>query len=372
MTSAFAEMVFDEVSSAIAGFIRREDRTTLQASLFNVPKRTELGARCYGEHIGAFIDAVAELAPPETLGKAMRAPARRPNSLHVVGIPWLYLFDRERRLLTGTAERPREERDRVLEYSGRVLSAYRGDGHFVPRTPFWDMSILEAHDVALLAHCAEVCTVDRKRELRRLAAALELYAFMLHGEHRDGIFHHGPYGIGRGEQVVVKDFTDLQNDFLPWATQSTRLPVSTVSVVYVLPREVHCRIDLWGTAHFESDPYAHMQRAAIVSYTEDGKPYPMPVETWSVLIKAAQTAQKHVFTTVARWPVDERTRYGARLFANHLREIPRALHLSPTIEETLVRRFDESAEAFMREDEGAGLSPVWTALRREQPFTALD
>jgi hypothetical protein len=372
MTPAFVNAVFAEVSSAIADFIHREDRTTLQASLFNVPKRTELGAYCYGEHIGAFIDALTELASAETLGTVMRAPARRPNSLHVVGIPWLYLFDRERRLLNREPERPSGERDRVLEYCGRALSTFRGDGHCVPHAPLWDMSILDTQDIAALANIAEECDVDRKRELRRLAATLELYCFVLHGEHRDGIFHHGPYDIGQGEQMVVKDFTDLQNDFLPWSGELTRLPVQAVSVIYVLPRKAHCRIDLWGTAHFEDDPYEQILRAVVVSYAEDGKPYPMPLEEWSALARAAQMAQKHIFVTVAQWPVDERTRYGARLFANHLREIPRVLQLPLTIEADLLSRFDESAEAFLRKDDGANLSPVWTALRRKCPFTPIE
>jgi hypothetical protein len=371
MTSSLARAVFDELNTALADFIHREDRTALQASLFDVPRRTELGAYCYGEHVGAFIAEVAALASPEDLGHIMRAPARRPNSLHIVGIPWLYLFDRERRILSGEPERPAAERDYILEFCGRVLATYRGNGSFVPRAPAWDMRIMDMPDVVAFANTAEVCSAEHKRELRRLVATLELYAFVLHGEHRDGIYDHGPYELPQGEQLVVKDFTDLRNDFLPWAGQPAWLPVQALAVAYILPTEVHCQFDLWGTARCEGDRYEWLRRAAVVTFNDDGQARPLPADDWPAFAAAAQEAQKRLFLTVAQWPAEERARYGARLFANHLREIPRALHLPQAIEEALIIRFDASASVFMRNYGTSAISPVWAALRRERPFTPI-
>lgn len=371
--SEFVRQTFADFSDVVVDFVGRADRTTMHGTLFDVPRRTEVTLPCYTAVLPTFYREVAKSIEPEELGLRMRRLAGRPNPLHVDGAHWQILLERERRLLLGLAPYPDDDLEFVFDYAGRVLAACRQDGNPFPcRRVGWEMRILD-HDVVagLVAQTREWSPEDVVA-MRRLAASLELYSFMLHGEHRDGMFDHGPYRPDDDELVMIKDFTDLQSTFLPWSTPDIRLDHPALSIVSVLDPVVAPHINWVGTtAYLGGDPYDHLRRAAVFVVDDAGEPKLLERTQWDALGSAARLAQKQLFTRIVEWPEEEKIKYGRWLFANHLHSVPAFLGLDPGISEAMVNTLqvcvDRQYELLDREN----VSPVWAALRRPQPFTAL-
>lgn len=367
-----ADAVLDAFGEALVDFVARADRSRLTATLFDVPKRTELSMRSYAEHGPDLVRAILDVISPEELGAAMRRPAARPNPMHVSGLPYQMLLERERRLMLDLSPLPADDDLRlVLEFVGRTnRAATREVEPFPAAATAWRLPLLDEDQLAPLVENAQEWSEEDRAALRRLVASLELYAFMLHGEHRDGIFEHGPYELPSGELVMCKDFTDLRNDFLPWSTPEVRLAHPAISVTFVLDRACAPRVNLWGTAEFEAEPWDHLSRVGIM-VVDAGSATPLPAEDWSAVGSAARQAQKEIFMAVASWAPEERTRYGMWLFLNHLQSIARAAGAAPQVVDELVASFTRTSDEAFEAVTSGGPSPVWAVLRRDHPFSPL-
>lgn len=364
-------VTFDDFNEAIAEFVGRSDRAALTGSLFDVRKRTELSVPCYTAFGPDLVRTIMAQVSPEELGKAMRRPACRPTPLNITGLAFQLLLEREGRIMLDQPPVPAQDVEVVLDFVGRTNAACRLDG-----TPFpcdragWEMRFLEDDALQEMVAHASVWTAEEQRLLRRLVASLELYTFMLHGEHRDGIFEHGPYHLSSGEIVMVKDFNDLASEFLPWSSPEVRLADGAISVVSVLSEAAAPRVNLWGTAEFAQDPYDCLRAAAVLT-VRDGQLTPLGPEAWEDRAAAAVAAQKQLFMAAASWPQDERTRYGMWLFLNHLQSIIRFAGLPAEVTSELVAAFKATVEEEFPCIETSGPAPYWEALRRELPFTPL-
>jgi hypothetical protein len=109
---------------------------------------------------------------------------------------------------------------------------------------------------------------DTYAAVRRMAATLELYNFVLHGEQRDGIFSHGPYPGDGDRTIFVREFNDLRNDYMPWARTETRNPFPNVIVVHEC-HDIALRCDMFGGVVTTPMEIAdRLDRLAVV--TQDG------------------------------------------------------------------------------------------------------
>ena len=111
-----------------------------------------------------------------------------------------------------------EERDyvvTVLDFWERASRAYRNDGLLLPVQSGGTLPILADEHLGLMRGLMRPAEADAYAAARRMAATLELDNFVLHGEQRDGVFGHGPYPGEGGRTIVVREFNDLRNDYLP-------------------------------------------------------------------------------------------------------------------------------------------------------------
>lgn len=369
--SSRAQLVFDDFSEAVVDFNRQANRTTLKTTLFDALRRTEVTLPAYSAIVPGFLRRIETMVPAEQLGRATRALASRPNLMHIGGIVWQCLLDRERRSVLGLPAQSDRDLAWTLDYVGRVLAAARSDDSFFPcsRTG-WHMRILDAASVSGFAARAESLPSDSAARLRRMSASLELYSFMLHGEHRDGIFDHGPYRLGDGRVAMFKDFTDLQSEFLPWATPELRLAHPAVSVLLVLDETHAPRVNWAGTMESAGELHEHVQAAAVFAVS-GAHIESLPFDAWDPLERAARAAQKRMFAIAAGWAEQDKVKYGRWLFTNHLQEIPKRLQLGPEITRDMLRAFHVQVDEEYARLDLSTPSPLWAALRRAQPFTPL-
>jgi hypothetical protein len=150
-----------------------------------------------------------------------------------------------------------------------------------------------------------------------MAATLELYNFVLHGEQRDGIFSHGPYP-GDGERTIfVREFNDLRNDYMPWARTETRNPLPNVIVVHEC-HDISLRCDMFGGVVTTPMEIAdRLDRLAVL--TQDaGTLRALTGDEITAVQEAAAAAQIELYMKAVEWSPRYKIEYGAFLFANHL------------------------------------------------------
>ena len=200
--------------------MRAMKRSSQQSMLFDLPRRSPLGWQCLYEHEAGFLREVCEYATPEELGRRMRTVGMRPYALQPFILMCSYLGARQQRMLDlglhpgepFPEERP-EDLTFVVDFWARMMGAYRSDDVLLPAEAGGALPILDDDAIADLVRRSQPADEERHRLIRRMSATLELYEFILHGEQRDGIFGHGPYDLGDGRVLFVKEFNDLRNDY---------------------------------------------------------------------------------------------------------------------------------------------------------------
>jgi hypothetical protein len=264
-------------------------------------------------------------ASPEEIGRRMRRPGSRPSTLQPYILLTGYLAARQQhRLAAGVGdgdpwadERP-EDLAYIVDWWARVMGAYRSDDVLLPGEAGGTLPVLGDGDVAALAAALRPAGEDRYERVQRLVATLELFSLMLHGEQRDGIFAHGPYALQDGSTLILKEFTDLRNDYLPWAAPAARNPHDVVVVAYAA-RDIRVRCDMYASMVVEPHELGDRLAGLAVLVRDGDALEPLPDDRLAEVQAAAQAAQEELFFDVAGWEPRYRIAYGGPLFANHLR-----------------------------------------------------
>jgi hypothetical protein len=351
--------IIHAVSKHLKAFMRSERRELLRSALFDIPRRSSLGWECLYRTADQWIAELTSRITPEEIGWRMKRLCARPNFLTLSVLICGYLLGRQQHILDLGVEpgEPFPEDDperigRVIEFWQRICRVYREDRGLFPEEHEGTMRILSPEAVVWLRERlvgTSLRTVDRHmlRRLRRMAATLELYAFILHGEQRDGLFAHGPYALASGDSrdvIIVREFTDLQNTYLPWAGTQARNLYSNLALVLVL-RDVRTRFDLFGGVRIEPSDYEDRIRAvALLTVSEDGdagtprdperEPPGSPIGTsvaWGSRVRdvpfeeveeierCAAQAQIELYKGALSWSSHFKIAYGVDLFANHVK-----------------------------------------------------
>ena len=306
-------------------FMRSENRALLRSVLFDVPRRSSIGWYCYYDRAPALLRKLVKQISPEEIGRRMRRLCSRPYYLQLSILMCSYFGARQQLLLDNglsagqpfPGEKPEDARF-VVDFWQRACRAYRSDGHALPDQVHGTQPILARGDIEHLD--AQLAAADPAvhQRLRRLAATLELYVFILHGEQRDGLFAHGPYEVGGDRQLVVQEFTDLQNDYLPWAATEARNPYPQLALVR-RTKGLGSHFDLFGGVLWDAADLAPCVEAeGLFTRTDDGSIVPVSLDEVERIEFCAAAAQNELFLKAADWSPRYKAEYGVHLFANHL------------------------------------------------------
>lgn len=304
--------------------IRAEKRGAMRSDLFDMLRRSLLGWQLKYDHEPAFLREVAAVMSPEDVGRRMKTPGGRPYYLQLFLLLQDTLGARQQRMLElGLADGdpfPEERLDDLLfvaDFWERASRSYRNDGLLVPDDAGGTQPILDETSVA------EVQALLRPADqtlaaARRLAATLEAWCFVAHGEQRDGIFGHGPYPAGDGRVLFFREFNDLRNTFLPWIAGTTENAHANVVFAYDC-RDVGIRCDMFGGLVTEPLEFAdRVERFAVLTQA-DGDVRPVEPSTWADVGEHATQATNEIYFRIVEWEPAFRYEYGAYLFANHVK-----------------------------------------------------
>lgn len=305
--------------------MRAEKRSAMSSVLFDLPRRSPLGWRCLHDSQDPFLRELAAHLPPEELGRRMRTPGCRPYALQPFILVCSYLGHRQQRMLElglrmgdpFPEEKP-EELTFLMDFWARLQGAYRSDDALLPGEAGWSLPILDDGQVEELAALVRPPGDEDEAAVRRMAATLELYGFMLHGEQRDGIFGHGPYRRADGSILFCREFNDLRNEYLPWAATAVRNPFDNVVVAY-LARDVEVICDMFGTMRVEPHEFADRLAGLVVLTREGGELRALEPGEITEVQRCAAEAQEELYMKAVEWDDNYKIAYGAPLFANHLK-----------------------------------------------------
>jgi len=316
----------------VRDFFHAGQRASLISPLFNVPARLVLGGYCYFEHAPAILRRVAACAEPEEVGRCMKGLCIRPNYVNLHALMLGYLNGREQlRLRAGLSDDQPLPGERleddlaVADFWQRCGSAYVEGSAHLPLETGYRVPILASDEAKALAETTRPVTAEGRAAVRRALAIAELYTFILNGEARVGVFNHGPYDLGDGEVLVVKELVGLHDSFLPWELP-VRPSVENICRLMRL-RGVNVKIDLFGslvTSPFEYDESIVADRLLTV---EGGTPRDLQPDEIDALAHDAGEAQVRMYEQAAEWSEDYRIAYGADLYGALLAAFPRLVGL---------------------------------------------
>jgi hypothetical protein len=349
---ALADRAREELGSAIRIFLR--ERTAVDSPLFDVTAKMVYGNYASAVGVPLLMDLVNARATPEEIGTRLKVLGV-PLGLVMNGIGWAYSIGRLQMYLdAGWPEKDIdatsiEERTRAAElytWWARIMQVYRNDGELVTgeggAAPiFTTLPGDVVNDVVRRARARG--PVEDTAALRRAVAELDMYEFVTHAEARDGIHHHGPYDLGEGRCLLVKEFTDLQNKFMPSVSDEHRLDVSRVVVALVV-RDVDIRMDIFAV-HSEPENYYDRIEAFEILAGDDLRP--IPLEDLVAIADSSTTAQRKYFMQMARWDDHTKVTHASAQYANDFHALMSLAGYDDDEVRTLyVQPFIANAEAF--------------------------
>ena len=344
---------------SVKHFFRDQQRSEMTSPLFNLPGRLVLGSHCYYENLPALLPRIRERATEAEIGQRMKRLCSRPNYIHLNSLMLGYLVGREQARLAGMpcADDAKQVCE-VAEFWSRVGVSYRNDGLLLPDQAGFTVPILPAATIAKLqSSLRDDLADDLWRQIRRMMATLELYTFILHGEARVGVFHHGPYPLEGGDAIIIKELVSLREDYYPWARVEARLPYDDLALVMRV-RDLDSKIVLFGTLTTDPKDYASRIVAGQVFVVENGSFHPLPEADVARLTTIAADAQQELYRRVIDWDDRYRIAYGAELYGCLLKAFADALGFGDEFGDAIRSCFAKSVEKHL-DDLRSGREQPW-------------
>jgi len=337
-------------------FFRGEDRSNLQSPLFNVPGRLVAGCWADYENLGAVFEQLLATIPAEQIGRRMKETAARPGIFQITCLLVSYLIARQQEILLRQVaglpysdEKRLEEMDLLFGAGRTILSVARSDGLHFPGEARDSMPLLEdAAQQALVRQLCEPSPQDLSWR-RRAWAALTAYNFLFHGEMRDGIFNHGPYDLGGGRCLLVKELTELHNGYFPWSARIRELPAGFVRAMIL--QDVECRFDVLGG--IATQPQVFDDRIVLDGLFEisAGRLIPTDESAARKILDVVSENSRVLFEEFCGWEESRKLRYGTLLHANFLRGFWEMIpgNGAPELARRTIAGYERSAEAHFSE-----------------------
>jgi len=348
--AATVNQLIELFGESVKHFFRDQRRSAMTSPMFNLPGRLVLGSYCYYENLPRLLREIRGRAKEEDIGRAMKKLCMRPNYVHLNSLALGYLVGREQARLSGAdIENDFERTALVMEFWSQVARSYRNDGFLLPDEADFAIPILPAQMVSELnGQLRGDLPETLRRQIHRLVATLELYTFILHGEARVGVSHHGPYSLNGvdgvyGDTLVVKELIGLREDFYPWAQAGTRLPYDNIACVMRF-HEVRSKIVLFGTLTTQPRDYAQSIAAEALFVVKDGAYQPLPDNEIPDLTQVVADAQLELYRTVINWDDKYRIEYGADLYGYLLKCFADPLDFGDAFGHTIRACFSKSVE----------------------------
>jgi hypothetical protein len=321
-------------------------RVAIESALIPVTPYIMLsGVECYRRHpemVPAIIDAMA----PGDIGRAGRVPGTQINPVNLWSI--VNVFNVGRQVLVGmgriTSDHEPARTAVMLNFWKDVAATY------------WDAGARSAHESKFVVRpygddvIAEVVRglVDTDAagdevtgQFRRLNAALVSYLFLLYFDTRAGIADSGPYDLGDGRVILLRECSKTGVSDFPWSeTVASHMPYPNVTLALVLDG-VEVKVNDWGTSITEPEQYLDHLVGFGVYQPVGGRFEPIDPAEMPSLTAAVQKATANQYRHIAAMTPVERIHSGAYVYFGFLRPFADVAGVAGTLDWTVPRASDD-------------------------------
>jgi hypothetical protein len=250
-------------------------RTVQESKFFPVSAYVMLGYLNAFYRYPALLRKVERNMSPEDIADRIR---NNTTKLESMGINWcminFYLLGREMLINMGVI-RPHDAAEDlvyVLNFWRRFqLARRREDGHLTCKEAGHRSQILSERRLQVYHADLHPCVHGDPLHTAtdQFVASISQYAVLVACESRVCMTNHGPYNLGNGRELLVRDFFDLAEGDMPWLDGiAGDVPFGRLTVVTAVKDTHFYIVDDWGS--FESKPeYRAESLVGIGLYTSD-------------------------------------------------------------------------------------------------------
>jgi hypothetical protein len=206
----------------------------------------------------------------------------------------------------------------VMGFWERATSAFRGDGTLMAAdtasaTPY-DQATLDL----LLAGVVPVDDESRAR-IRSFNATVVAYLFLLYFDTRVGHGDTGPYPLGDGRVLLVRDYYELSESDFPWSAVARDVPYRNLTAALVLDGVTVDRVTDFGTSYTTPEDFLDQLVGFGLFTTDGGELAPVDLGELDEIVSQVRRAQSAHYRAIAAMSREEKIRCGAYVYFSFLR-----------------------------------------------------
>lgn len=250
-------------------------RTVQESKFFPVSPYIMLGYLNAFYRYPALLRKIERHKSPEEIADRIRNANSKIQSM---GTNWcminFYLLGREMLISMGaiTPGDAAEDVAYVIDFWKRYQLAWRREsGHITNKEGGHRAQVLPERRIQVYHSDLYACDEgdDLQVAVDRFLSAVSQYAVLVACESRVCMTNHGPYNLGRGRELLVRDFFDLAEGDLPWLDGvASEVPFGRLTVTTAVKNTNFYIVDDWGS--FESKPeYKAENICGVGLYTSD-------------------------------------------------------------------------------------------------------
>ncbi len=302
----------------------------------------------------AAIEAITASRSPEEIGEAARRPGCQADSVFLWGVANFFLIGRNVMNLVdpsidaGPSGLARA--DTVLDFWARTSVAYRGGEHLQASDVGDRNDVFPSEVVDTLMAGTTPVDDDRRERIRRANATIINHLFLLYFDTRVGHGDTGPYDLGDGRTLVVRDYFRLGRSDLAWSGVAAEVPFSNLTAALVLDDGVDVSVTDYGTTVSTPEDYLDhlvgfglwttdpVAGAGTSGGTGGGGPLrPLSDDDLDRVAASCRAAQKQHYRDVAAMDRDQRIACGAYVYLTFLRPFAELAGVADEIDWTCPR-----------------------------------
>lgn len=297
------------------------ERTSYQSQLIPVtPYILVACAESFGRY-AAMMRTIDAAMPAEEIGRLGRRPGSQVNTVFLWSIANFYLVGRK--VFTGfdPSLDDVESVFTVLDFWERAALGFRGDGTRSAAEGGDAIRVYDDEVVRLLIDGATEVDDELRPLVRRFNATLINYLFLLYFDTRVGSGDTGPYDLGGGRVLIIRDYYKLSVSDFPWSSCAADVPYRHL-VAGLLLADVDARITDFGTCNTQPEDYLDRLVGFSLFTSDDcapGELRPVAIGELADLVSIVRRAEAQHYRNIAAMTDDEMIACGAYVYFSFLR-----------------------------------------------------
>lgn len=319
------------------------ERTSYQSQM--IPVTSYILVAC-AEAFTRYADMVRVIdaaMPAEEIGRLGRRPGSQVNTVYLWSIANFYLVGRKVFTQFDPSADRLADTWTVLDFWDRAASGFRGDGTRQAHDAGGVVRVYDEQVVDGLAGGALAVDDALRPIVKRANATLVNYLFLLYFDTRVGTGDTGPYDLGDGRTMIVRDYYRMGRSDFWWSDVAADVTFDHLVAGLVLDG-VDVTVTDFGTSN--TTPEDYLDRLVGFSlFTTDGRSdgglTPVPLDRLDLFLAEVRRAQSRHYRNIAAMSRDEMIRCGAYVYFTFLRPFAEIAGVADQLDWTVPRDLPE-------------------------------